>query len=165
MMDKRAQTDTILNWVFYRLPIMIIVVVFFFLILSSYYTTGLTSHDVENLIMIERLTYSQDLLAYEDINTHRVYPGIVDISKFDTEHLEENLKNPNNNIAVNLELTYLDTDETKRAYVNEKQAKAWDDYVAVGGYDLSWVKRYVKVYENDVFRPGILRIKVITKNG
>jgi len=163
MIGKKAQTDTILNWAIYRIPIIIIVAVFFAIVLSNHYLIGLNSHEVENLILIKRLTYSPNLLAYKDPSTGRVYPGVIDIEKFHTEDLEQNLLNKNNRIAVNIELTYLDTQEVKRAYINEQKARAWDDYVVIGGYDSSVLKRYVKIYENGELHPGLLRIKVLIK--
>lgn len=162
-MHKKAQMDTILNWIFYRLPILIIVVVFFAIVLTYHYTTGLNTHEVENIILIKRLMYSPNLLAYADPVTGRVYPGIIYSDNFNTNYLEENLINKNNRLAVNMELTYLDTGEVKRAYINEQRARAWDDYVVIGGYDSSSAKRYVEIFEKGRFRPGLLKIKVLVR--
>ncbi len=163
MKNKKAQLDTIFNWAFIRIFILVIILGTLFIILTSHFNTGLNSYEVENLILIKRLTYSPNLLAYQDPDTNRVYPGIIDIEKFSTENLEENLVNKNKRLAVNMELTNLETNEMKRAYVNEQRARAWDDYVTIGGFDLSYLKRYVKIYDNDEFHPGILKVKVITK--
>ena len=163
MLNKKAQLDTVLNWVFYRLPIIIIVSVFFGIVLLNHFVTGLNSHEVENLILIKRLTYSPNMLAYQDPVTTRVYPGVIDLNKFSTEYIEENLLNKNKRLAVNLELTDLETGEIKRAYVNEQRARAWDDYVAIGGYDSSTLKRHVKIYDNGEIRQGLLRVKVLVK--
>jgi hypothetical protein len=162
-MNKKAQTDTILNWVFYRLPIMVIIVVFFSLILTYHYMTGLNSYDVEYLVINSRLTYSPNLLAYQDKITGRVYPGTIDLGKFDTANLEKNINNNDGRVAVNLELTNLETNDIKRAYLNEKKAKAWDDYVLIGGYDLSVQNRYVKIYDDGAIYPGMLKTKVLIK--
>jgi hypothetical protein len=162
-MNKKGIMDTILNWVFYRLPILIIIIVFFGLALIYHYNTGLNSHSIEYLVMANRIIYSPNLLAYRDPDTNRVYPGTIDLKKFDTAKLEGNLKNASERLAINLELSYLDKDNVTKAYINEKKAKIWDDYVAIGGYDLSVQKRYVKIKDNTGFHPGTLKIKVIIK--
>lgn len=43
---------------------------------------------VLNVITQHRLFYSPDCFAYEDPITHRVYPGIVDKTKFTEERLQ-----------------------------------------------------------------------------
>ena len=51
--SKKAQVGTILNWTFYKLPIIIIVAVFFVLVLRSYYDVGLSTHNTENIILMK----------------------------------------------------------------------------------------------------------------
>jgi hypothetical protein len=160
---KKAQSYDILNWAFIRIFFLLIIVGALVVILTSHYTSGLNSREVENLILIKRLTYSPNLLAYTDARTGRVYPGIIDLSKFSTNYIENNLLNKNKRLAVNMELTDIETGELKRAYINEQRARAWDDYVAIGGYDLSTLRRYVRIYDQGEFRDGLLRIKVIIK--
>lgn len=161
--NKRAQTGTILNWIFYKLPIIVIVGVFFILVLRSYYDVGLSTHNTENIILMKRLLYSDNLLAYQDEVSKRVYPGIIDIDKFTTTNLEENLENKNNRLAVNLELINLETEESSRAYINEDRARAWDDYENLGGYESSYLRRSVKIYDDNEIYEGILIIKVLVK--
>jgi hypothetical protein len=163
MKFKKADSDTIFNWTLYRIPIIIIVVVFFFIVLKSHYNSGLKTHEVENLILIKRLTYSPNILAYRDSELNRVYPGVIDIEKFDTEKIEENLINKNNRLAVYMELENLKTTEIRKAYINEERARAWDDYVYIGGFDSSTLKRYVKIYDNEEIYPGILKLKVLVR--
>ncbi|AJF61608.1 TPA: hypothetical protein HA239_04050 [Candidatus Woesearchaeota archaeon] len=162
-MKKKAQTYTILNWALYRMPVIIFVAIFFAIALRSYYGTGLDSHDVENMVMIKRIIYSDNILAYRDPVTGRTFPGIVDINKFSTEHIEENLLNNNNRIAVYMELQFLDTGEIEKAYINEERARAWDDYEFVGGFDSSSLVRYVRIYDNGRLRDGRLGIKLLVR--
>ena len=150
---KRAQMDTILNWIIFRMGIIITVTVAFVLILTAHYSSGL----------IKRLLYSPELLAYEDGATDRVYPGIVDYEKFDTTRLEDALLSPNNNVAVNLELINLASGESRRAYVNEERARVWDDWSRVGGFDANTLQRYVQIYENGTLYPGVLRMNVLVR--
>ena len=95
--------------------------------------------------------------------TGRTFPGIVDINKFSTEHIEENLLNNNNRIAVYMELQFLDTGEIEKAYINEERARAWDDYEFVGGFDSSSLVRYVRIYDNGRLRDGRLGIKLLVR--
>ena len=162
-MNKKAQVDTILNWAMIRIFVLIIILGTLLIVISSQLNSGLDSHEVENYILIKRITYSPNLLAYKDPVTDRVYPGIIDFSKFSTENLESNLENKNKRLAVNIQLTNLETDKITKAYINEQRARAWDDYLSIGGYDSSYFKRFVKIYDNGKFIPGILTIRVIAK--
>ena len=162
-MNKIAQSHTMLNWVFYRIPIIVIVFVFYLMVLRSPFVYDLETHEVENSIFIKRLTYSPNLLAYKDQTTKRVYPGIIDLEKFDTEKIKENLINNNNRFAAYLELINLENGEEYQAYVNEKRARAWDDYVFVEDFDSSLLRRYVKIYDNGEFYQGILKVKVLVR--
>jgi len=162
-MNKKAQMATMLNWVFIRLPILIIVVIFFVIALTSYFSTGLDTHETDDLIIVTRLIYSDKLLAFKDRATDRVYPGVIDKSKFRTENLESQLVNKNSRLAINLELTNLETGESENIYVNEDRAKTWDDYLALGGFDSSVYYRYVEIYDNEITQPGLLKIKLLVK--
>lgn len=161
-MNKKAQIDQILEWVI-RLIFLTIVTTVIFLILSSHFSSGLNTHYIENVILTRRLIYSPNLLAYQDPITSRVYPGIVDETKFNTQILDSKLVYEEKRIAAVLELTNLETNETLKVYVNEERARAWDDYINIGGYDKSTLKRYVKIHNNGKFYQGILKMKVVTK--
>jgi len=160
---RKAQTFDILNWAFIRIFFLMIILSALAVILTSHYTTSLNSRETENLILMKRLTYSPNLLSYTDIRTGRVYPGIIDLDRFTTTNLDSNLLNRNKRLAVNLELTDIETGEVIQAYLNEQRARAWDDYVTIGGYSMSTLKRYIKIYDNGEIRDGILKMKVITK--
>lgn len=162
-MNKKAVTEDILTYIVYRLPIMIFIAAFLLLVLTQHYTTGLDSHEAESTIMLKRIVYSPNILAYEDPETGRVYPGTIDLSKFETGRLDSGLINKNSKIAANMELENLATGEKLRAYINEQRAKAWDDYVPLGGYDSSYSVRYVKIHDRGSTYPGILKVKVLAK--
>lgn len=160
---KRAQVDLIFNWAMWRIGILLIIAATLYFVMSSLLSSNLSSHQIENLILVNRLTNSPGLLVHIDPLTNRVYPGVIDKGKFDTAKLEAAFFNNDKRIAVNMELTDLDTGNVMRAYVNEARAKIWDDYVVIGGYDASSVKRYVQIYDNGIFHRGILKIKVLVK--
>ena len=132
---KKAQSSTVLNWALVRIFILIFIMGTFVTILTSYYSTGLNSHDVEDLIMIKRLTYSPNLLALKS-NTGRVYPGIIDFDKFNTDHLEENLVNQNKRLAVNLELTDL---QTEMDFENQNYFSKDPKINPLGSIDILWI--------------------------
>ena len=161
--SRKAQTDTIMNWVLYRLPIIIFVSIFFAIALRSYYTTGLNSHDIENMVLMKRIIYSDNLLAYRDPITDRTFPGIVDNSKFSTEKLEEQLQNKNNRLAVYMELENINTGDSGTAYINEERARAWKDYVFIEGFESTSATRYVKIYKDKKFYQGVLRIRTLVR--
>jgi len=164
MMNKKAQSDVILNFVVYKLPILIILTVFLSIVLRSYYNTGLNTHNTEDAILVKRIIYSENLLAYKDKTTRRVYPGIVDLDKFSTEKLEEGIDvSTNNRVAANIELINLETGDTQRAYINEERARTWDDYVTIEGFESELVIKYVKIYDDGNIYPGVIRILVLNR--
>ncbi len=164
MVNKKAQMSVVLNFVIYKLPIIITLAVFLNIVLKSYYNTGLNSHNIENKILVQRILYSEDLLAYKDKDTLRVYPGIVDLKKFSTEHLEEGIDlTKNNRVAANIELINLETKDLKKAYINEERARSWDDYVALEGFSSELFIKYVRIFDGGKFYPGVVRILILQR--
>jgi hypothetical protein len=159
----QALFDTSAEYAIWRILLVIIIAGTLFVFLTNNLNYALGSHDIENTILIKRLIYSPNLLAYTDKGTGRVYPGIIDLDKFDTSKIEAEFANEDKSVAVNMELTDLTNNEVKRAYVNEERARIWDNYVIVGGFDASTLKRYIQIYDQGKLKPGIIRIKVIVK--
>jgi hypothetical protein len=165
-MDRKAQAlfDTSAEYAIWRILFVMLIAGTLFVILTSNFNNALGSHDIENTILIKRLIYSPALLAYADERTGRAYPGIIDLEKFDTKRIENELLNADKRVAVNIELTDISSKEVKRAYVNEERARIWDDYVTIGGFDASTLRRYVQIYDKGEFRPGLIKIKVIVRS-
>lgn len=63
-------------------------------LLLTYVTTSEIVHitdipkGLEKYVLIQRFLNNPDCLAYQDENTSRVYPGIVDLEKFTSERLD-----------------------------------------------------------------------------
>ena len=52
------------------------------------------------------------MISYVDPDTGRVYTNMIDLSKVTTEHLESNMNNLDNAVAVNIEILNHETGET-----------------------------------------------------
>jgi hypothetical protein len=158
-MNKKADVN-ILAYFTTKLVIIVIMAIIILQILGSAEVI-LNTNSIVNMIMVSRLIYSKDLFAYADIETGRVYPGLIDISKFNDETLASGIKNSNNRLAAIIELKDIDTDIVKTLYINENKAKAWEDYEEVSDFDTSLSRRYVRIYDNGNIHKGLIKIKVI----
>ena len=162
-LNKNAQVEGLV-WIavimFIIIPMLAIYV--FAFELSSRYAD--TDYGIEAAVLMKALVYNPKLLAYEDTATGRVYPGLIDASKFSTNWLEKSIENSNYRIAVNLELKDFDTNEIKKAYVNQERARAWDGWVYLGGIDTTVLQRHVQIYDSGDIKEGFLRIKVFIRD-
>jgi len=104
------------------------------------------------------------MISYVDPDTGRVYTNMIDLSKVTTEHLESNMNNLDNAVAVNIEILNHETGETTRAYINELKAKTWDDYIYLDKTDVSAIKKFVQIYDNGEIYQGTLKLKVYIQN-
>ena len=159
-----TESDSVWRYVVYIIPLIIIVGVFLYMILLSPYLTNFNTYNTGSVVLIKRILYSPNIINYVDPYTGRVNINLIDFQKISTEHIETSLKVKDNNLAVNIELVNSETGESKRAYINEVKARTWDDYIYLGGTDVSSIKRFVKIYDNGEIYEGILKIKVFIKN-
>jgi len=83
------------------------------------------THDLEYKIILNRMIYSPTALAYVEPDTGRAYPGIIDMSKFNEEHLNESLMT-NAPLALRMYLK-----GTGTAYIKDKAGKLKKDTVTI----------------------------------
>jgi hypothetical protein len=118
--------------------------------------------DLENHLIVNRLLVSSNCLAYE--SNGRVFPGIIDLNKFD----ENNLKNcldfsHGEKVGVKLDFYYFDGSLYESIELNDPIIARYP----ICGLKNSGVKCYFTrkyVLYND-FERGILDLVVVSKNG
>lgn len=148
-MNKKAQFGIARKSIYWMIAGVIItmIVLAFAFIISGYkekYTT--ISPKLKGELLSLRFTNNSDCFAYQDEETGRVYPGVIDRSKFNQEQLDD---------------CYKTDEKTGRREINfkfklgEKEIKT--NHFSIDHYT---ILRYVLVYEGGQFVPEILEIIV-----
>lgn len=94
MKSKKASfiiSSEMVIWI-WRFLFLIVVSIIFVFILSSYVHREIKIADLQENILITRLLYSQNCFGYEDV---RIYPGIIDLEKFNEENLKKCIAHEN----------------------------------------------------------------------
>ena len=114
--------------------------------------------DIETLqqpILRQRFVYNENCLAYKK---GRVYPGIVDLAKFDEQRLQ-NCFNPNDKIGVQLVLR---TDYyNKKANINPILTDKFNFCFDEERFTCSNFTYYVLINNNSVIEQGLLDVALI----
>jgi hypothetical protein len=112
---------------------------------------------VEEKILIQRLLSSPSCFTYRD-NVNRVYPGIIDLSRFNENVLQDCFNNLENAFAFGIDLKVDFGDRTERIQLNTTN---WVKY-EVSDYS-PIINVLVKDSEQYEYRKGELQIKVQRK--
>ena len=108
---------------------------------------------MESRVFINKAFYSPYGTTYYDYELGRVYPNIIDFSKFTTEHIESAIYYPDSfKIGMKLVLYDLDGKELNRIFMNE-DAFFSEKYAVLGS-------RLVIIDNGGTRQPGILKVFV-----
>ena len=137
--DKKGQIENLLANVL-RIGFMIAAITIFFLMVNYYVNNKIDTQRLQEETMLNRILYS-DLIMYQDPATLRVYPGIVDIKKFDNEYLNDaiNYGEFQRHVAVKIKLLRkipLSGNPdlfVKDVYINKNQFDEWNQIVNIPG--------------------------------
>jgi hypothetical protein len=122
---------------------------FGFLIMSQVSSLSTIPYNVETTALVNRFLNSEDCFAYQDSETGRVYPGIIDIEKFNEERIGKCYYTKNYNLK-SFKMTL------KTEGIEEKTILTtnW------GSSMLSQVSQYVLVYDDGKISKANLLIAV-----
>jgi len=116
---------------------------------------NLDVNDLEHFLITQRLSYDKNCLAYE---SNRIYPGIIDLNKFEEEKINNCINIRNKQIGIKLILTF--DEETKELEIN----KEITNKIALckkSNFECSSRKEYVLVKDNAEMKGGYLNIDII----
>lgn len=159
------------------IPKMIFLIVALFavvILVKSYIITNLDVRDVEHNVLESRLLYSRNGLSYFDSEISRLYPGIIDVEKFQSL----SLKNPNaldemsmsygaENPIIAAKISLVTSEKESIAYYNKDKYDKWEPRSlsgVIGGsgsYKSYAVKKYVLAKDGERIMPALLELKVI----
>ncbi|MFH0875485.1 MAG: hypothetical protein V1859_06090 [archaeon] len=165
-MNKRASSNDSFNILNYTLRIIFIgvLMVTFYVFFTALFTFNLESQNVVNKVFEKRFLYSDTLFVYKNDAIGRVYPGIIDIKKFDEQHINEAFVFEKSYIAAKCTLKNSRTNEKKELYLNKKWFDRWYPYTAFEEYDKYTLRRFVLIENEGKFDSGLLEIEVVYSN-
>ncbi|MCM2325238.1 MAG: hypothetical protein NDI94_02155 [Candidatus Woesearchaeota archaeon] len=150
-------------WFIVRLLILFGLFGIFYYVSHTLMFRSLSSQEVSEKIVLNRIFYSPHSITYVDENG-RVYPTIIDITKFDSLVLDEAIFTRDNNAATwKLELDFKDS--KKESYINKELYERWKNYVKFEQYSNINVKKYVLVKEGHEMHPGVIKISLVMHDG
>ena len=160
-MNKKGVIGDIPLWT-YRLLILLAVFFSIGIIISQYGTFEVDTKDLEFNVLFNRMIYSKNCLLFEN---ERIYPGIIDMDKFNEIVLRDCFKNDNQ--GIKLSLGNKDDLEYKEIFVNKEFYESnalLCNIPGKGGFKCKSKQFFVLIKDKDFFRPEFLNMGVIKKN-
>ncbi len=159
-LSRNKKGTEVIGWVFNILifgAILGIIVI----ITNSAFSKKLDTHNLEYSIISARIVNNPFCLAYEDKDTKRIYPGIIDISKFEENKLQECIITTDElrPLGVRLELKTVNSNY-EPIFLNEEN---YLDYSVLSFSELFVLENrsmYVLIKQGDELVPGILNFAV-----
>ena len=159
-MDKNGVSFKILNMTFFRIFYITLAFFVVWLFTISQIQDKIEITDVQNTILTQRALYSPSSFIYTDADSGIYYPGIINITKFNDDTINNSFQI--NNIAKRFQLKYDKKQST--AYLNKKLFDRWEPLIKFDKYSQETVWKYVLVIDNNNFKKGRLRIDMVRQN-
>ena len=171
-MNKKASMDTIINVV----RLVIVIAVFFSIVTVTKIALRekIDVFESESKILIHRLALSK-YLNFFDNEINRLYVGMIDIDKFNSEDFKKNILNSiyygsaNTEASAKLILKDVENGKVYETYYNEelyKEKKVLVDakLIGIGAAKGFITDFYVLIKDKDKLRKGVLSIDAILPN-
>ncbi len=148
----------------------VIVMVSVFVLVSLLINRNVEVQDIQDDIFVYRLLYSPSSITFEDNNTGRVYPGVIDAKKVTDDALDKTMAySYERHITARLDLLSFDEQHVATAYYNKIWYNRLEPLARAQLLGLGGAKLYYHVFpvvykENGVSKPGLLKIRVIMPN-
>jgi len=152
-------------WQIVLLLILISVTLIFYFVIQWFANITLDTGRAEAVTLMNRLYFSQDGFSYDD--GIREYPGIIDISRFESSTLEKLvIIDDDSKLNAKLTLTDMNNKNIKEAYLNEEWFNRLEVLTAFEGKGSARKfseKRYVLIKHPDkaLLQPAFLNFEVI----
>ena len=176
MKNKKAITTfEILMWV-PRIIFLVIVMFAVMILIRSYVTTTIDTSELEANVFANRILYSPTAISYYDKKIDRLYPGIIDADKFNSQKNEKFLEkssyygSKNMEIGAKLFLKDLSDNNNLEVFYNEdffkEQKKLAESGLTKGpGGARLFIKKYdVLLLKNNIPNKGVLTMEIVIPN-
>lgn len=146
--------------IFALIPIVFMMVIY----ANSFLIDNMDVTEIEASILFQRFLYSPDGFSYIDEETLRVYPGEIDITKFNDSILFDSMTLDDNFLGTKFILEY--NDQKKETYLNEDIYFKYRQYSGFGSSIENYQKNYVvKVHDENTIYDGLLKIDMVLVDG
>ncbi len=164
-MDKRGSHQLVMEelWTLPRVIMVVMVLAVIVLIVSSYVSRDVETYDLETSVIMNRLLYSEDCLAYFD---ERVYPGVVDIGNINENRIG-GCVDYGKNKGVKIELFDSQENIIADALVNTDFLKTNLNKCSAKEHksvDCGFMNQYVLIKDNNGIKNGFLQISMVRLN-
>ncbi|MBI2548371.1 hypothetical protein HYW21_03400 [Candidatus Woesearchaeota archaeon] len=163
-----------------KILFLVIVFIVAIILIREFLVTGIDVFEPEAATFINSFLYSPHGLSYRDPGTGRVYPGIIDIQRFNAENVAHSLDRAfsfgkeNNHVAAQFRLKSVSGTEETIVYYNQAKYEYWSTlakafgnsaYVGPGGAREKKQQLYVLARTKDgTLEQKILEISVVIPN-
>ncbi|MDO8740220.1 MAG: hypothetical protein Q7J54_01455 [Candidatus Woesearchaeota archaeon] len=156
-----------------RLLFIVTIVFSILFLITFFFNLKNETTDLRIALLANRILYSPDGITYNSPETDRAYPGIVDLQKFDSAHLETAIyyddedtdEKGNAIIAAKIRLLDEKDKEIKSLIYNEKTYNNIQPISFASGYRREFRIFYVLIYDNGKFTPAKLEMDIVTHKG
>lgn len=154
-MNKKG---VLFDWLIWSIRITLLAIVIYCIvaITISPLEEDLNTHDLDYTFLLNRLFYSPNSISYVDDLTGRVYPGIIDLSKFNEETLNKTL-GTSSRFAVKITLG------DKVIYNNKDNYDDMAHLVWSKAYDSVLTKKYIIVKDGEQKRGEVIDVEIVYK--
>ena len=160
MIGKKGQSFTMVDEIPKLLFLAVIVFAVFFMA-KFYVSVIVVSEDTRCNVFVDQVLYSREGIIYIDPVINRPYPGVIDLTRFNSEILD-GMMQPKKSGIIAAELKLITESETKKAMYNERGFNLWLPRTFGGDFVMKGFKIPVLYKTGDALKEGILDIDVIT---
>lgn len=165
--EKKGQVQYFLESAF-RIGFLMVALLAFFLLVNFYIVNRLDTNRLQAEVTANRIIYS-DAIMWQDNSNSRIYPGIIDITKFNDNTLSQRIDYSTKSHAA-VQLTIVDTSdgsEKYTAYLNKAQYEILQGILNKQGKGSAtmYIKNYPITYKNGAqYSYGTLIMNIIIPN-
>jgi hypothetical protein len=154
-----------------KIILTVVVMVGIFALISLFVNVKVNVTPIQREVLFSRILYSPDSIMLTDNFTGEVYPGLIDMNKFNNVTLDNSIKySYERQIAAKLEIYDVEKQLVKTAYLNEVWFKRLEPLARakIKGLSSAVIKsRTIPVVyrESGIDWPGYLRVEILTPLG
>ena len=152
-MEEPPATSKVIAYIVFGFIFVGFCILLFFILSKETINTAKIPPGLEEYIFIQRFLSSQDCFAYQDKETLRIYPGIIDLEKFKQEKLEDK--------EDNLCYKFKKDVPEFRLKINDKIIQTSDNFDSIKKKNT--IKKSILIFKEGKFENAGLEIQYETK--
>ena len=152
-MEKPPTTSKVVAYIVFGFIFSGFCILLFFIISKETISIADIPKGLEEYVFIQRFLSSQDCFAYQDKETLRIYPGIIDLEKFKQEKLEDK--------EDNLCYKFKKDVPEFRLKINDKIIQTSDNFDSIKKKNT--IKKSILIFKEGKFENAGLEIQYETK--